>query len=58
MKKDKSAGAARTTFRVHMQAEHIDITAGSVDEARKLAADRRPGLHIIKIKVLKEGATA
>lgn len=58
MKKDKSAGAARTTFRVHMQADHIDITAATGDEARKLAAERRPGVHITKIKVLKEGANA
>lgn len=56
MKKDKSTGAARTTFRVHMATDHIDIAAGTVDEARKLATERRPGIHITKIKVLKEGA--
>ena len=44
----------QTTFRIHMQADQIDIVAASAAEAREKAKALRPGAIITKTKVLKE----
>lgn len=47
-----------TKFRVHMQADQIDVEALTASEAREKAKFLRPGAIITKVKVLKEGAEA
>jgi hypothetical protein len=55
----KSPEAAEPTmFRIHMQADQVDVTATSAHEAREMAKKLRPGAIITKVKVLKEGAEA
>jgi hypothetical protein len=44
----------QTTFRIHMQADQVDVTATSAHEAREMAKKLRPGAIITKVKVLKE----
>ena len=48
----------KITFRVHMQADQVDIDAETAAEARQKAVKIRPGARITKVKVLKEGAEA
>lgn len=50
--------AEPTMFRIHMQADQVDIPAASANEAREIAKKLRPGAIITKVKVLKEGAEA
>jgi len=47
-----------TKFRVHMQADQIDVEALTASEAREKAKFLRPGAIITKVKVIKEGAEA
>ena len=43
-----------TNFRVHMQADQVDVEALTASEARERAKALRPGAIITKVKVLKE----
>lgn len=54
MKQDRTADLK--TFRIHMQADQVDVEAATAQEARDAASKLRPGALITKIKVLKEGA--
>lgn len=54
MKQDRTE--TLKTFRVHMQADQVDVDAATSHEARAVAAKLRPGALITKVKVLKEGA--
>lgn len=49
---------ARTVFRVHMQADQVDVPAHTAAEARERAKALRPGAIITKVKVVKEGEGA
>ncbi len=42
------------TFRIHMRAETVDITASSPEEARKKAKKVNPCAVITKVKVLRD----
>lgn len=46
--------AEPTMFRIHMQADQVDVPAASANEAREIAKKLRPGAIITKVKVLKE----
>lgn len=48
----------QTLFRVHMQADQVDVPALTASEARDRAKALRPGAIITKVKVIKEGAGA
>lgn len=43
-----------TKFRIHMQADQVDVSALTASEAREVAKKLRPGAIITKVKVLKE----
>lgn len=46
--------AELTMFRIHMQADQVDVPALTASEAREIAKKLRPGAIITKVKVLKE----
>lgn len=48
----------QTMFRVHMQADQVDVPALTASEARDRAKALRPGAIITKVKVVKEGQGA
>lgn len=47
-----------TKFRIHMQADQVDVSALTASEAREVAKKLRPGAIITKVKVVKEGEGA